>query len=170
MTKRRNLTAFFVIGILGALGHFVYEWTGKPYVIGLFFPVNESTWEHLKLLFYPTVLYFGAVYFLSNKKPKSFIPASVFSVFLGMLSIVVMFYTYQGIMGRNLDFLNILIYYLGVIVTIITRQKLLEAEGIKSGFYTSISLISLIIMIILFATFSYNPPLLGIFTPPSLCS
>ena len=51
MTLKRNLIAFLVISILGTIGHFLFEWTGENAIVGLFFPVNESTWEHLKLLF-----------------------------------------------------------------------------------------------------------------------
>ena len=39
---------FFII-IAGSLLHFVYEWTGYSDIMGLFTPVNESVWEHLKL-------------------------------------------------------------------------------------------------------------------------
>ncbi len=36
--------------------HELYEWTGEKLAIGLFAPVNESVWEHLKLAFYPVIL------------------------------------------------------------------------------------------------------------------
>ena len=41
--------------ILGTLLHFLYEWTGYNYLVGFISPVNESTWEHLKLLFFPVL-------------------------------------------------------------------------------------------------------------------
>ena len=52
--KKLNIT--IIIGILavwvsGSLFHFVYDWTGKNTFAGLFFPTNESTWEHMKLAF-----------------------------------------------------------------------------------------------------------------------
>ena len=51
-----------IIGILavwvsGSLFHFVYDWTGHNTLVGLFFPTNESTWEHMKLAFLPMNLY-----------------------------------------------------------------------------------------------------------------
>lgn len=39
--------------ILGTILHFTFEWSGNNAFIGTFSSVNESTWEHLKLVFYP---------------------------------------------------------------------------------------------------------------------
>ena len=168
MSAKRNVIAFFIISIVGTLSHFVYEWTGKPYLIGLFFPVNESTWEHLKLLFFPSLIYFAVVYFTLKEKPVNYAPAVAVSLFLGMVSIVVMFYTYQGVLGRNIDFLNILIYFLGVTVTIYIMQRILKTQSLSSGTANIISLFFLLLTSILFVSFSFNPPSLGIFLPPAV--
>lgn len=50
---RLNLFRFIFISILGVLLHFTYEWSGDNPAVGLFSAVNESTWEHLKLIFFP---------------------------------------------------------------------------------------------------------------------
>lgn len=168
MSAKRNVIAFFIISIIGTLSHFVYEWTGKPYLIGLFFPVNESTWEHLKLLFFPSLIYFAVLFFTLKEKPVNYAPAVAVSLFAGMLSIVVMFYTYQGVLGRNIDFLNILIYFLGVIVTLFVMQRIIKKEAFSSGFANIISLLYLFLTAILFIAFSFNPPSLGIFLPPAV--
>lgn len=168
MSAKRNIIAFFIISIIGTLSHFVYEWTGKPYLIGLFFPVNESTWEHLKLLFFPSLIYFAVVYFTLKEKPKNYISATAISIIAGMLSIVVMFYTYQGVLGRNIDFLNILIYFLGVIMTVYIMQRILKTQSYSSGTANVISLFFLLLTAILFVSFSFNPPSLGIFLPPAV--
>lgn len=168
MSAKRNIIAFFIISIIGTLSHFVYEWTGKPYLIGLFFPVNESTWEHLKLLFFPSLIYFAVVYFTLKEKPKNYISATAISIIAGMVSIVVMFYTYQGVLGRNIDFLNILIYFFGVIVTVYIMQRILKTQSYSSGTANVISLFFLLLTAILFVSFSFNPPSLGIFLPPAV--
>ena len=168
MSAKRIVIAFFIISIIGTHSHFVYEWTGKPYLIGLFFPVNESTWEHLKLLFFPSLIYFAVMYFTLKEKPANYAPAVAVSLFSGMVSIVVMFYTYQGIIGRNIDFLNILIYFLGVIVTIYLMQRILKTQSFSSGIANILSLFFLLLTAILFIFFSFNPPSLGIFLPPAV--
>lgn len=164
MNFKRNITAFLIISILGTLGHFVYEITGKNTFIGLFFPINESTWEHLKLLFYPALIYFGAEYLLNYKNNKNYISASVISIFIGIISIIVLFYTYQGVIGKNIDFINISIYYISVIITLVSQYILFKNH--KCTCNPNLFLIPIFLMVILFAVFSINPPKLGIFMPP----
>lgn len=41
----------------GNLLHFVYDWTGSSVAAALFSAVNESTWEHMKLLAVPWILF-----------------------------------------------------------------------------------------------------------------
>ena len=52
-SKRVMILAAIVVFVLGTLAHFVYDWSGQNSFIGLLTPVNESTWEHMKLLFFP---------------------------------------------------------------------------------------------------------------------
>ena len=108
------------------------------------------------------------MYFTLKEKPANYAPAVAVSLFSGMVSIVVMFYTYQGIIGRNIDFLNILIYFLGVIVTLYVMQRIIKREILSSGISNIISLLYLFLMAILFIAFSFNPPSLGIFLPPAV--
>ena len=42
--------------ILGTILHFLYEWSGDNKIIASFSAVNESTWEHLKLVFFPMLI------------------------------------------------------------------------------------------------------------------
>ena len=168
MSLKKNIIAFFIIGISGTLSHFIYEWTGENKFIGYFFPVNESTWEHLKLLLFPTVIYSVFEYILTKKRPENYIPAIVISVICGMTAIVTLFYTISGIIGRNVDFINISIYYIGVIVMLIKKNKIIKENkfsiNIAYWFFLGLGLI----IAILFITWSYNPPSLGIFMPPSM--
>jgi len=48
------LSSIFCI-ILGTLLHFTYEWFNLNKFVGFFSATNESTWEHLKLIFFPMV-------------------------------------------------------------------------------------------------------------------
>lgn len=166
MSLKKNIIAFFVIGILGALSHFVYEWTGDNKIIGFFFSTNESIWEHLKLLFFPTLYYSVFEYFTAKEKPENYIPAVVISVICGMLTIVVCFYTIKGILGYSIDFVNILIFYIGLIAMLIKKTKIIKSKKYSNTISFWIFLILGIIIAILFIFWTYNPLSLGIFTPP----
>ena len=41
---------------VGTACHFAFDFFGQSRLIAPFVPVNESTWEHLKLLFFPFLL------------------------------------------------------------------------------------------------------------------
>ena len=166
MTLRKNIVAFFIIGVLGTLGHFIYEWTNDNYTIGLFFSVNESIWEHLKLLFYPTLIYSVGEYLFLKEKPGNYIPAVVISVIYGMFSIVAMYYIYTGILGRNVDFINTTIFFLGIIVALAKKNKLLKNENFSINLFNVFFLVLALLFGVLFAIWTYNPPSLGIFLPP----
>ena len=73
MTLKKNILSFLIIGFLGTIGHFLYEWTGDNRIVGYFFSTNESTWEHLKLLFFPTLIYSILEYLLIKEKPVNII-------------------------------------------------------------------------------------------------
>lgn len=154
---------FLTISILGTLFHFMYEILGKSYIAGWFFPVNESTWEHLKLIFYPTVIFSVFDYFTMQEKPQNYIFATIQAIFCGMLTIVVLFYTYKGILGFNVDFLNILIFHISVIIVIRKRNKYINYEKEYSDNKKIILGALFGITIFLFAIYSINHPNLNIF-------
>ena len=165
MGFKRNILAFFVISALGTLGHFVYGWTGENMLAGLIFPVNESIWEHLKLIYFPSVIYFSAEYFLTYKKPCNYIPAAMTGIFCGMASVVIMYYTISGIIGKNIDFINILIFFVAIIITISKRNKIIS-DGLEfSKNQILILSTAFIITAALFMIWSYLAPRLAIFTP-----
>jgi hypothetical protein len=166
MTLKKNLVAFAVISLLGTLGHFLYKWTGENYFVGLLFPVNESTFEHLKLLFFPAIIYFTFEYFFLKEKPSNFICASVISVIWGMISIITLFYTYKGVLGYSVDTVNIAIYYVSVILTLCKRNKLIQEEKFCLNAINKFFMVVAFVITLLFIFWSYNPPSLGIFIPP----
>lgn len=43
--------------LVGCIIHFVFDWTNRLPIIGIFSPVNESVWEHLKLGFWSLMLF-----------------------------------------------------------------------------------------------------------------
>lgn len=163
---KKIILPFLVISILGTLSHFIYEWSGNQKILGYIFPVNESVWEHLKLIFYPSLIYFFVEYLLLKEKPKSYISASIISIFHGMFLIIVLYYLTTGIIGKNIDFLNIFYYYLSVAYMLIKRENLLKSYNLEIAFIRNILIIILVLMILLFARFSYLPLDLRIFNPP----
>ncbi len=147
--------------ILGTLAHFVYGWTGENVLTGLFAPVSESTWEHMKLLFFPMLLY-G---FLSKKYLKHESPCYCYAYLTGLLAgtfaIPVLFYTYSGILGKNYMVIDILIFYLSVILAFfVVYRTASQCKQEKSPFLPGIFVI---LLAACFIVFTFFPPQLGIF-------
>lgn len=161
------IAGFFFTCIAGTALHFVYEWSGKNILTGLFAPVNESTWEHLKLLFFPAAVWTV----LGNTLGKEFfykiLPGCTKGICAGMLSIVVVFYTYTGIWGTNLLALDILTFWLGVFITFFMAYRYYgraEEGGSKAKFAAAAAV--LIGIMLLFFGFTYRAPGIGLFRAP----
>ena len=118
---RKKLLYYLIAGILftailGTLSHFAYEWSGNNQLVGRITPVNESVWEHMKLLFFPMVFYgILALPRLKNNFP-CITYGYLWGILGGTLAIPVLYYTYSGILGTNNTVIDILIFYLCVLL------------------------------------------------------
>ncbi len=164
--KTAELIAFIIASILGVLFHFVYGWTGEIRIIGFFVPVNESIWEHLKLVFYPIALVSVAEYYLAGIRPDNFLCIKIRSIWIGMISTVIIFYTYVGVWGNTVEWLNIVVYFLAMgIAYCFSCKRLIHPEQTQNT--PILCALSFATVAILFMIFSLYPPSIGIFTVPS---
>lgn len=122
--KSNIIKGIIFVSILGTLLHFAYEWSGNNFIVGLFTPVNESIWEHTKLLFFPMLLYS----FYISKKVGGEYPclhsSMIAGSLLGMVLIISLFYTYSGIIGFHVAIADIAIFYISVIASFLVGYKL----------------------------------------------
>lgn len=156
---------FILVCGLGVLSHFLYDWSGQNILVGFFTSINESTWEHLKLLFFPMLFISILETIIFKKKPKDFIPARTFGILSGMAFIIVVFYTFWGISGKLIDFVNIAIYIMAVWFAFRTEKFL---RGKKKLPDLCICIAILISITILFIIFTLHSPEVGIFYDLSL--
>ena len=170
MKKRLFILDVVIASVLGTLLQFIYDWTGQNSVAAIFGAVNESVWEHLKLLFWPVALLTIVEYFLYFKDSKNFILSRFIGLFVGIMTIVTVFYTVFGILGRDLAWFNILLYYIAVFVTFITSRVLRKNGELSFRYSNAIGAVLFIILAIIFGIFSFNPPEnVGIFKEPLSC-
>lgn len=156
--------ALFVI-LAGTLLHFVYEWTGGNPLVGLIAPVNESTWEHLKLLFTPMLVYTIFEYFAVGREYQNFLTAKALGLLAGLCTIVFLFYTYTGVIGFNTLALDIITFILGVICAFVVSYFLtISPRRLPSSL---IGAALFVVMLILFAYFTSNPPGIPLFKDPT---
>lgn len=162
--KKYIIAGIIFVLITGTLAHFFYEWTGNNFIIGLFVPVNESVWEHMKLLFFPMLIYSFAVVLKLKKDNPCIISAFCFGILLGTILIPLFFYTYTSILGRNIFALDVGTFVLSTIIAFYSVYRLTLSCKLKA--YTLLLCALVAVLFICFLVFSYHPPELPIFANP----
>lgn len=184
--KKYTLFGIIFVSILGTLAHFIYGWSGENHLVGLFSPVNESTWEHIKLLFFPMLIYL--FYMQRSLKPcyPDILPTLFCGLLLGCALIPVLFYTYSGIMGKTIIWIDISVFYISVLVAFffIYRRICAEVKPRFCGSHKSLKTVHRIVLphawqlkkavlyllVLLFAIaffiFTFLPPDIGLFHSP----
>ncbi|MCI6017232.1 MAG: DUF6512 family protein, partial [Clostridiales bacterium] len=128
-------------------------------------PVNESTWEHMKLLFFPMLLYALITIPRLGKSFPRITSSLLTGILLGTLLIPVIFYTYSGILGRNILAFDIAVFAISVIAAFYASYRL--TLNCKAQQYTPYLWIAVCILIICFFVFTCNPPEIGLFAEPA---
>lgn len=150
--------------ILGTLLHFTYEWSDNNLLLAAFSAVSESTWEHLKLLFFPMLITTVIGYFYIGKNNISnFLCAKTIGIITSISFIVIFFYTYTGILGTNFAILDIGSFFAAVVLGEYVSKKIMNSD-FKCN--KALSIISLIILLLCFIIFTYFPPKIGLFKDP----
>ena len=168
MVKQFSILKFEIINtifilILGTLLHFTFEWSNQNAIVGSFSAINESTWEHLKLLFFPMLITTIIGYFYLRPTTPSFLCARISSIISSLLFTIIFFYTYTGILGTNIAILNIATFYIATIIGECISYKIMLSNFNCNN---KISLIILCILFLSFITFTYFPLKIGLFEDP----
>lgn len=162
---KRSVWGFLFVGALGVLFHFAYDFLGQTAIAGLFFSVNESIWEHLKLLYFPVALWWIAEGYLGTKKTRFFAPR-VWALSLSLLFIPVAHYTYSGVVGRRYSWVDIGIYFGSVALYFWLVHRFSSKEKEESEGENVLSVIVFLVWLFAFVLFTFFPPNLGIFWEP----
>lgn len=161
--RKYHIISFIFVSILGTILHFLYDWSGENIIVGLFSAVNESIWEHLKLIFYPMLFSSIIGYFLFGKNIENYWCSRLKGILSAIIFVVIFFYTYSGILGKIIDTINILSFYIAVFVgEYISYKNMIKHKlcNINIVFY----IITFIIFI--FTLFTFATPKIGIFKDP----
>lgn len=161
---RRILLSTLIIAPVGTALHFVYEWTGGNAVAGIFAPLNESTWEHLKLAFWPMLL-LAPVQRRWYRNPPGWLPATAIRALSAPLLIIALFYGYVAILGTHHLPLDIGLFVLSVFGGEVLGHLVMErrcSRGVRAAALTAI-----VLMVAVFVAFSVRRPPGFLFAPPS---
>ena len=108
---RWETVGWVVTGLLGPLLHFAYEWSGGNPVVAAFAAVNESIWEHMKILFWPLLFWAAVEWPVFFRHYRNFLAVKTAAITAAVALVPVLYYTYGGVWGKTLAAVDIGIYY-----------------------------------------------------------
>ena len=166
--KQRSIlwqaAGFALVTFGGTILHFLYDWTGGNILVAPFSGINESTWEHMKLLFWPLFL-FALVQRLFFKDQKNYWCVKLTQILLGLVLIPVLFYTYNGVFGKSPDWINIAIFYITALLVFIFEWLVFKRDWLPCK--RPLLAFSVICLIgVLFVVFTFATPQIPLFQDP----
>lgn len=159
-----GIAGFAFTSLLGTFLHFLYDLSGGKLWAAVISGVNESTWEHMKLLFFP-MLIFGLARFFFAPRRKDLTCILLRSILLGQILIPILFYTYNGAVGKSPDWVNIAIFFIAAFFAFRYQAVLFKKESASCPF-PRLALALLFGIALLFVLFTFFPPELGLFRDP----
>ncbi|MBQ7046868.1 MAG: hypothetical protein IJN85_03900 [Oscillospiraceae bacterium] len=123
-----QFAGFAFTGIAGTLLHFAYDWSNQSIFFAPFSAVNESTWEHMKILFFPMFIFALVESFVIGKQYENFWCSKLAGTALGLTIIPVSYYTYTGVLGVSADWFNITIFFSAAAAAYLLETWLLKKE------------------------------------------
>lgn len=158
-----EIASFFFIGLVGAALHFTYELSDfSSNVVAYFSAVNESTWEHLKMVFFPGLVFALIEYTYVREQVNNYLIAKTASLFVMPLVIVVGWYIYAPAVGRSIFRVDLVLFYIAVFIGQYISYKLLTRPPLEKKFNTY-AIGVFIIMFLAFSTFTFYPPRIFLF-------
>ena len=166
---KRSITLWQIIGFAfvslgGTLLHYVYQWTGRSPVTAVISGVNESTWEHMKLLFFPLLLYALFEHTLFEER-EDFWCVKLVGTLAGLLLIPGLYYTANGAFGKTPDWLNISFFFVAAALVFLLEGWLFSLKAVPCK-HSWVPILVLTGIALLFAFFTFSPPEIPLFRDP----
>lgn len=170
--NRRNLSKserWIVLGIpllfaIGSAMHFAYDIFQENPIVGLFAPVNESVWEHSKMLLWPMILWWWLYACARGEesgldKDKWF-GSALAALVTALVSLPVLYYFYTGAFGVKLLWVDILILLLSVFLG---QLMGLHVYRYGKGGNAGTARVLILGIALLYILFTFYPPHLPLF-------
>ena len=154
------------VAVLGTILHFLYDWTGESGVVKPFSAIDESTWQHMKIMYFPMLIFGVVQWFFFRKEYPCFYVVKLIGILVGLTLIPIVFYTYNGAFGKSPDWLNITIFMVADICAFVVEYRLFRRLNDCKREWKMLSLTAVIAIGVLMVVFTYSPPNLPLFISP----
>ena len=156
---------FIFTGALGTILHFLYDWSNESLFTALFAAVDESIFQHMKLLFFPMLIFSFIQARFIKCSLQSFFGTKLVGITIGILMIPILYYTYTGALGVSADWFNIVIFFICAAFVYWLEYKLFS-KGIKFKISDFVAKTVLFLMALIFIFLTFNPPHIPLFADP----
>ena len=150
-----EMAGLFAALLLGNTLHFVYDWTGQARWAAYLAATNESTWEHMKLLAVPWVLWTIAECIgLRSLRPAGPRAAGLLA---GLAAIPLLFYGYVGVIG----------FHVAVLLAFWVSTALQKRGTLTAPVWQAAGVLVLAAVSAAFVVWTVSPPELPVFIDPT---
>lgn len=156
---------FIFTSIIGVLLHFLFDWTGGSIFVAPFSAVNESIWEHMKLIFFPMFVFAFIENKYIGKSYENFWCIKLIGIILGIVLIPVLYYTINGVFGTTADWVNIAIFFVTAMTSYAIETWLFKKGSINCK-SPKRALLILCLIAIVFVLFTFFTPQIPLFEDP----
>lgn len=162
---------FELIGIILIIGfgttlHFWFEWTNYWRPMALIAAVNESTWEHFKMAFWPGLIYALIEYPFLKNEANNFLVAKALGLLAMPIITMILFYGYTAFTDHNL-IADVFVFFLSVISGQLVSLKILTTPQFSNPAFKPLAAFTLLAMTLAFSLLSYFPLENFLFEHPS---
>lgn len=156
---------FLFTSVMGTFLHFLYDLSSQSVIAGLFSAVNESIWEHMKLVFFPMAVFALIQYYFWEKRRPGFWCVKLAGIVLALVLIPVLYYTYTGVLGVSADWVNIGIFFIAAGAAYLLEYWLFtQAFSCRLSSIGAIAVICLLALV--FIVFTFMPPQVPLYEDP----
>jgi hypothetical protein len=163
LSKKRLILAAAGIFLLGCTFHYLYDLLGHSVLAAPFFAVNESIWEHMKLLSTAVLIWMAVDYFLSDKSMRPcFFAVRAVALPIALVFIPLVFYFLKGAFDLESVFVDIALFFAACILyqSIAMHLEVKCAVLLKHPWA---GILALSIVFLIFVVFTFIPPHLPLF-------
>jgi hypothetical protein len=157
-----QIAGFIFTAIAGVLLHFLFDWSGGSIFAAPFSAVNESIWEHMKLLFFPMFIF---AIIESRHGGKNFWCVKRLGIVVGTILIPVLYYVINGALGETPDWVNIAIFFITAATSYIIESYLFKNDILMCKSFQR-AFVTLCIITFAFILFTFVPPRIPLFQDP----
>ena len=160
-----QLGGFIFTAVAGVILHFLFGWTNENALVAPFSAVNESIWEHMKLLFFPMLVFAFIESRYISKDYKNFWCAKLIGIVLGIVLIPVLYYVINGVFGPTPDWVNIAIFFVTVVISYYAETRILR-DNLVDCKSSSKALAILVLIGVVFMVLTFLTPQIPLFEDP----